>query len=102
LNKITYIDYVKSKENIVNLLTKGLLRELVYNSSRKIGLKPLKIKECNDGNHTLCTGDFKIYVLIKKLIHIIFSITLENYYFILIPIMKRSFIYSVIKNELCS
>jgi len=65
-NKITYIDYVKSKENIVNLLTKGLLRELVYNSSRKIGLKPLKIKECNDGNHTLCTGDFKIYVLIKN------------------------------------
>jgi len=59
-NKIIYIDYVKSKKNIVNLLTKSLLRELVYNSSRKIGLKPLKIKEYNDGKHTLCNGDSKI------------------------------------------
>jgi len=50
-NKIIFIDYVKSKENIVNSSTKGLLREFVYNSLRGMGLKPLKIKECNNGNH---------------------------------------------------
>jgi len=36
----------------MDLLTKGLLRKLMYNSSRKISLKPLKVKECNDGNYT--------------------------------------------------
>ena len=51
-NDIIYIDYVKSIENIMDPLTKGLLRELVYNSLRVIGLKPLKIKYCNDDNHT--------------------------------------------------
>jgi len=51
-NDIIYIDYVKSMENIMNLLTKGLSRELVYNSLRVISLKPLKIKYCNNNNHT--------------------------------------------------
>jgi hypothetical protein len=51
-NKIIFIDYVKSKENIVNSSTKGLLRELAYNSLRGMGLEPLKIKECNNDNHT--------------------------------------------------
>nr|GEU50654.1 zinc finger, CCHC-type [Tanacetum cinerariifolium] len=36
------IDYVKSKDNIVNLLTKDLSRELVSKSSKGMGLKPLK------------------------------------------------------------
>jgi hypothetical protein len=41
-NGIIYIGYIKSKENITNPLTKGLLRELVYDSSRKMSLKLLK------------------------------------------------------------
>ncbi|GJX53109.1 retrotransposon protein, putative, ty1-copia subclass [Tanacetum coccineum] len=36
------IDYVKSKDNIADPLTKGLSRELVSKSSKGIGLKPLK------------------------------------------------------------
>ncbi|GJZ34536.1 hypothetical protein Tco_0580353, partial [Tanacetum coccineum] len=35
------IDYVKSKDNIADLFTKGLSRELVSKSSKGIGLKPL-------------------------------------------------------------
>lgn len=35
------IDYVKSKDNIADPLTKGLSRDLVYKSSRGMGLKPL-------------------------------------------------------------
>ncbi|GJZ46808.1 hypothetical protein Tco_0600640 [Tanacetum coccineum] len=36
------IDYVKSKDNITDPLTKGLSRELVSKSSKGMGLKPLK------------------------------------------------------------
>ncbi|GKE09289.1 zinc finger, CCHC-type containing protein, partial [Tanacetum coccineum] len=36
------IDYVKSKDNIADSLTKGLSRELVSKSSKGMGLKPLK------------------------------------------------------------
>ena len=36
------LDYVKSKDNIVNPLTKGLIRELVEKSSRGMRLKPIK------------------------------------------------------------
>ena len=36
------IDYVKSKDNIADPLTKGLNRELVDKSSRGIGMKPMK------------------------------------------------------------
>ena len=35
------IDYVKSKDNIVDPLTKGLAREQVYKLSRGMGLKPV-------------------------------------------------------------
>ena len=35
------IDYVKSKDNIADPLTKGLNRELVVKSSRGMGLKPI-------------------------------------------------------------
>ena len=35
-------DYVKSKNNIADLLTKGLNRELIENSLRGMGLKPIK------------------------------------------------------------
>jgi hypothetical protein len=41
-NVIIFIDYVKSNENIVDPLIKGLSRELVYNSSKGMSLKPLK------------------------------------------------------------
>ena len=40
-NGIIVIDYVKSKDNIVDPLTKGLSRELVVRSPRGIGLKPI-------------------------------------------------------------
>ena len=39
---IITIDYVKSKDNIADPLTKGLNRELVEKSSRGMGLKPMK------------------------------------------------------------
>ena len=39
---VIYVDYVKSKDNIVDPLTKGLNRELVEKSSKGMGLKPLK------------------------------------------------------------
>ena len=40
LTGIISIDHVKSKDNIVDPLTKGLNRELVEKSSREMGLKP--------------------------------------------------------------
>ncbi|GKC38653.1 ATP phosphoribosyltransferase 1, chloroplastic [Tanacetum coccineum] len=40
--RVISIDYVKSKDNIADLLTKGLSRELVNKSSKGMGLKPLK------------------------------------------------------------
>ena len=39
---IITVDYVKSKDNIADPLTKGLSRELVQKSSMGMGLKPLK------------------------------------------------------------
>jgi hypothetical protein len=44
-NIITFINYVKLKENITDPLTKGLSRELKYNSLRRMSLKPLKDKK---------------------------------------------------------
>ena len=41
---IISIDYVKSKDNIADPLTKGLNRELVEKSSKGMGLKPVKEK----------------------------------------------------------
>ena len=40
-NRIISIDYIKSKENITDPLTKGLTKELVYSSSKGMGLKPI-------------------------------------------------------------
>lgn len=39
---IISIDWVKSKENIVDPLTKPLSREQVEKTSRRVGLKPIK------------------------------------------------------------
>ncbi|XP_075515358.1 secreted RxLR effector protein 161-like [Primulina tabacum] len=39
---IISVDYVKSKDNIADPLTKGLNRELVAKSSRGMGLKPIE------------------------------------------------------------
>ena len=36
------VDYVKYKDNITDLLTKGLNRELVEKSLKGMGLKPVK------------------------------------------------------------
>lgn len=41
-NGIISIDYVKSKDNIADPLTKGIPGEQVKSSSRKMGLKPVK------------------------------------------------------------
>ena len=46
------VDYVKSKDNIADPLTKGLNRELVEKSSRGMRLKPIKMKSQYDGNPT--------------------------------------------------
>ena len=40
--RVISIDYVKSKDNIADPLTKGLNRELVEKSSKGMGLKPVK------------------------------------------------------------
>ncbi|GKB18962.1 hypothetical protein Tco_0852885 [Tanacetum coccineum] len=40
-NGVVTIDYVKSKDNIADPLTKGLIRELVNKSSKGMGLKPV-------------------------------------------------------------
>ena len=40
--EVISLDYVKSKENIANLLTKWLNRELVEKSSKGMGLNPIK------------------------------------------------------------
>ena len=41
-NGIISIDYIKSKENIADPLTKGLPREQVKYTSRGMGLKPIQ------------------------------------------------------------
>ena len=41
---IIYVNYVKSKDNIVDPLTKGLNRELVEKSSKGMRLKPVKVQ----------------------------------------------------------
>ena len=38
---IITIDYIRSKENIADPFTKGLIREQVYKSSRGMSLKPM-------------------------------------------------------------
>ena len=40
-NGIMTIEYIRSKENITDLLTKGLTREQISKSSRGMGLKPM-------------------------------------------------------------
>ena len=40
--RVIFVDYVKSKDNIVDPLTKGLNRELVEKSSKGMRLKPIK------------------------------------------------------------
>jgi hypothetical protein len=44
LNGILFTDYVQSKKNIVDSLTKSLLRKFMYNSLRRMRLKPLKVE----------------------------------------------------------
>ena len=42
--KVIYVEYMKSKDNITDPLTKELIRELVNKSSRGTKLKPMKEK----------------------------------------------------------
>ncbi|KAL0361314.1 UNVERIFIED_CONTAM: Retrovirus-related Pol polyprotein from transposon TNT 1-94 [Sesamum radiatum] len=58
---IISIDYIKSKENLADPLTKGLSRDQIYCLSRGMGLKPDKLN-LYSGNPTLLTGDPKILV----------------------------------------
>ena len=41
---LLFVDYVKSKDNITDVLTKMLNRELVEKSSRRMRLTPMKKK----------------------------------------------------------
>ena len=50
-NGIISIDYVKSKDNLADPLTKGLSRDQVNYSSRGMGLRPIT-KEFHNGNPT--------------------------------------------------
>ena len=40
--RVISLDYVKSKDNIMGLLTKGLNRELVEKPSKRMGLNPIQ------------------------------------------------------------
>jgi hypothetical protein len=60
LNEVIFVDHVKSKKNIVDLLTKILIEKLVYSSSRRTILKSLKENEYQDGNPTSLTRYPKI------------------------------------------
>jgi hypothetical protein len=44
-NRITYIDHVKSKENIMDLFIEGLTRQLIYYLSRRMRFEPLNMKK---------------------------------------------------------
>ena len=58
-NGIISIDYVKSKDNLADPLTKGLSRDQVNCSSRGMRLRPIT-KEFHNGNPTQLIGDPKI------------------------------------------
>ena len=45
--RVISVDYVKSKDNVADPLTKGLNRELVEKSSRRMGLKCIKKNKVN-------------------------------------------------------
>jgi len=47
------IVYVMTNKNLADPLTKGLLRDLVKDTSFGMGLKPLNNKVTNDGNPTM-------------------------------------------------
>lgn len=50
----------------MNLLTKGLSRQLMYNLLRGMSLKTLKIKDYNDDNPIQLTKALKIQVYRKN------------------------------------
>jgi hypothetical protein len=59
-NGVIFIDYVKSKENIVEHHMKDLMRELMYGLSKGMGLKLLKMKAYYDGNLIYFNKDLKV------------------------------------------
>jgi len=58
-NDVIFIDYVKSKKNIMKHHIKDLMRELMYGLSKGMGLKPLKMKAYYDGNLIYFNKDLK-------------------------------------------
>lgn len=72
---IISLDYVKSKKNIICPLTKTLSKELVYNSSRKIGYLVDSRSQDLDLN--------------KKLSYETFLVKSKNYYFLSIHIIRK-------------
>jgi hypothetical protein len=59
-NGVIFIDYVKSKENIVEHHIKDLMRELMYGLSKGMSLKLLKMKAYYDGNLIYFNKDLKV------------------------------------------
>ena len=51
LGKVVLLDFVKSEKNIADLLTKGLSRSVVLESSREMGVKPI-VEFTDSGNST--------------------------------------------------
>ncbi|XP_073292427.1 uncharacterized protein [Primulina huaijiensis] len=60
-NGVISVDYIKSKDNLADPLTKALNRDQMYCLSRGMGLKPTK-ESFHSGNPTLLIGDPKILV----------------------------------------
>ncbi|PHT84341.1 hypothetical protein T459_12784 [Capsicum annuum] len=56
-SRIITVDYVKSKDNMSDPLTKGLSREGMEKTSKKMGLRPRTSQ--HSGNSTWQTGDPK-------------------------------------------
>ncbi|KAF3685515.1 hypothetical protein FXO37_00574 [Capsicum annuum] len=56
-SRIITINYVKSKDNVSDLLIKGLFREGVERTSKEMGLRPRTSQ--HGGNSTQQTGDPK-------------------------------------------
>jgi hypothetical protein len=87
-NEIIFINYVNSKKNNVNPLTKGLTREFVYNSSRGMDLKLFKRWKSIMMVTILSWLEIPRSRFKWKIKSITISVTLKKYYFLIIPMMK--------------
>ena len=53
INGVINVIYVRTNKNLVDPLTKGLLRDLVKDTSSGIGLKHFFVRVTSDGNLTI-------------------------------------------------